>query len=213
MSNYTTQTKETQSQISSDEALGMLKDGNKRFVDNKQLKRDYTEQVKITSNGQYPIAAVLSCIDSRVPVEVIFDQGIGDIFSARVAGNVVSKDILGSIEYACKYAGVKLILILGHTSCGAVKGACDSLEDGNLTHLLNKIKPAINNTKTEAGESRDSTNIKFVNSVAENNLLQSIEDIKQKSSILNQLNNNGNMRRDMTYIDDVVNLTLKILKE
>ena len=137
--------------------------------------------------------AVLSCIDSRVPVEVIFDQGIGDIFSARVAGNVVSKDILGSIEYACKYAGVKLILILGHTSCGAVKGACDSLEDGNLTHLLNKIKPAINNTKTEAGESRDSTNIKFVNSVAENNLLQSIEDIKQKSSILNQLNNNGNI--------------------
>ena len=169
------------------DAICLLKKGNDRFLKDKLLNRDYKGQISNSSNGQYPFAIVLSCIDSRVPVETILDQGIGDLFSVRVAGNVVSKDVLGSIEYACKYAGVKLIVVLGHTSCGAVKGACDGLEDGNLTHLLKKIKPAIDITKTLVNENRDSSNINFVNKVANNNLLNSIGDIKSKSIILKDM--------------------------
>jgi carbonic anhydrase len=187
MNNIKAQTKKSQSQISSAEALNFLKKGNERFLNKNFVERDYKSQISDTSNGQYPFSIVLSCIDSRVPVETIFDQGIGDIFSARVAGNVISKDVLGSIEYACKYAGVKLIVILGHTSCGAVKGACDGLEDGNLTHLLQKIKPAIDKTKTDQSEMRNSSNIHFVNSVANNNLNNSINDIKSHSSILKEM--------------------------
>ena len=161
--NSKTQTNKSQTEITPEDAISLLKKGNNRFLKNKFLNRDYKEQISNSSNGQHPFVIVLSCIDSRVPVEIIFDQGIGDLFSVRVAGNVVSKDVLGSIEYACKYAGVKLIVILGHTSCGAVKGACDGLEDGNLTHLLQKIKPAIDKTKTDESEIRDSSNIHFVN--------------------------------------------------
>ena len=159
--NSKTQTNKSQTEITPEDAINLLKKGNNRFLKNKFLNRDYKEQISNSSNGQHPFAIVLSCIDSRVPVEIIFDQGIGDLFSVRVAGNVVSKDVLGSVEYACKYAGVKLIVVLGHTSCGAVKGACDGLEDGNLTHLLKKIKPAIDTTKTETSENRDSSNINF----------------------------------------------------
>lgn len=185
--NRISQNKLSQENISSSQAIEILKKGNERFLNNNFLNRDYKIQISETSNGQYPFSIVLSCIDSRVPVETIFDQGVGDIFSARVAGNVVSKDVLGSIEYACKYAGVKLILILGHTSCGAVKGACDGLQDGNLTHLLKKINPAIHKTKTDNSEARDSSNIKFVNSVAANNLDNSISDIKLYSPILKEM--------------------------
>jgi len=185
--NSKTQTNKSQTEITSEDAINLLKKGNNRFLKNKFLNRDYKEQISNSSNGQHPFAIVLSCIDSRVPVEIIFDQGIGDLFSVRVAGNVVSKDVLGSIEYACKYAGVKLIVVLGHTSCGAVKGACDGLEDGNLTHLLKKIKPAIDTTKTETSENRDSSNIKFVNTVANNNLFQSMNDIRSQSAILKKM--------------------------
>lgn len=185
--NSKTQTNKSQTEITPEDAISLLKKGNNRFLKNKFLNRDYKEQISNSSNGQHPFVIVLSCIDSRVPVEIIFDQGIGDLFSVRVAGNVVSKDVLGSIEYACKYAGVKLIVILGHTSCGAVKGACDGLEDGNLTHLLQKIKPAIDKTKTDESEIRDSSNIHFVNSVANNNLNNSINDIKLHSIILKEM--------------------------
>lgn len=185
--NSLSQTRKSQIEITPRDAISLLKKGNDRFLKDKLLNRDYKGQISNSSNGQYPFAIVLSCIDSRVPVETILDQGIGDLFSVRVAGNVVSKDVLGSIEYACKYAGVKLIVVLGHTSCGAVKGACDGLEDGNLTHLLKKIKPAIDITKTLVNENRDSSNINFVNKVANNNLLNSIGDIKSKSIILKDM--------------------------
>ena len=185
--NSKSQTNKSQIEITPKDAIDLLKSGNERFLNNKFLDRDYKEQISNSSKGQYPFAIILSCIDSRVPVETIFDQGIGDLFSVRVAGNVVSKDVLGSIEYACKYAGVKLIVVLGHTSCGAVKGACDGLEDGNLTHLLKKIRPAIDITKTLVNENRDSSNINFVNKVANNNLLNSIGDIKSKSIILKDM--------------------------
>ena len=131
-------TKETQAAISSNMAIQMLKDGNKRFVSHKELKRDLLDQVSDTSTGQYPFATILSCIDSRVSSELIFDQGIGDIFSVRIAGNFVNEDILGSMEFACKLAGTKVIVVLGHTSCGAVKGACDDAKLGNLTALVGK---------------------------------------------------------------------------
>src|SRR6266508_2059983 len=144
-----TQTKETQSQITPKQALEMLMQGNERFVENKLLTRNLQEQVKQTSKGQYPFAVVLGCIDSRVSNEIIFDQGIGDIFSARIAGNITDEDLIGSMEFGCKITGAKLILVLGHSDCGAVKGACDNVELGNLTYLLQKIKPAVDMTKTD----------------------------------------------------------------
>ena len=136
-------TKETQAVISPNTAIDLLKEGNQRFVANNMAKRDLLDQVGDTASGQYPFATILSCIDSRVSAELIFDQGVGDIFSARVAGNIVNEDLLGSIEFACKLAGTKVVVILGHTACGAVKGACDGAKMGNLTILLNKIIPAV----------------------------------------------------------------------
>lgn len=156
-------TKATQDQMTPVSALKELVEGNKRFVDKKQLNRDLMQQVAETSTGQYPFATVLSCIDSRVSSELIFDQGIGDIFSVRIAGNFVNEDILGSMEFACKLAGTKLILVLGHTACGAVKGACDHARLGNLTALINKIEPAVAAVKEPAEESmRNSSNPTFV---------------------------------------------------
>ena len=137
-------TKDTQAAISPNMAVALLKEGNQRFVASQMANRDLLNQVNDTASGQYPFATVLSCIDSRVSAELIFDQGIGDIFSARVAGNIVNEDLLGSIEFACKLAGTKVFVILGHTACGAVKGACDDAKLGNLTILLDKIKPAVN---------------------------------------------------------------------
>ena len=183
------QTKDIQTSLTPQAVLQLLKDGNQRFTSNSQHKRDLLDQVKSTSTGQFPSAVVLSCIDSRVPAETVLDQGIGDIFSIRIAGNFINEDILGSMEFACKVAGSKLILVLGHSSCGAVKGACDHVELGNLTSMLSKIKPAVeavNETKD-----RSSGNSSFVQSVADKNVEMAIEQIKKQSPVLNEMLDNG----------------------
>jgi len=189
--NAVTQTKESQAKMTPQSALQMLKDGNKRFHEGKMLHYDFGEQVITTSKGQYPYAIVLSCIDSRTSTEIIFDQGIGDVFNARVAGNIVDEDILGSMEYSCKVAGAKLILVIGHSHCGAVKGACDNVKLGNLTALLTKIKPAVDAVKTEPKEDRSSKNHEFVEHVSAANVLNTIKDIKSKSSILKEMSDKG----------------------
>lgn len=182
------QTKETQDQMTAASALQELKDGNQRFVQKKLLNRDLMQQVSETSTGQFPFATVLSCIDSRVSSELIFDQGIGDIFSIRIAGNFVNEDILGSMEFASKLAGTKLVLVLGHTACGAVKGACDHARLGNLTALINKIEPAVDAVKEPADESmRNSSNIDFVNDVAEVNVKMTIDNIRAQSQVLKEM--------------------------
>ncbi len=183
------QTKETQGAITPQKAIELLKEGNKRFVQNNKANRNLIEQVGETRNGQYPFAVILSCIDSRVPAELVFDQGIGDVFSARVAGNIINEDVLGSIEFACKAAGSKLIVILGHSSCGAVKGACDHVELGNLTGLLNKIQPAID-AVDEEGE-RTSANTIFVQKVADKNVEIALKQLKEKSQVLREMLDNG----------------------
>ena len=182
-----TQTQLSQAAIRPGDALQMLKEGNARFVNKSAISRDYEKQIEMTTNGQFPFAAVVSCIDSRIPTEIVFDQGIGDIFNARIAGNFVNDDILGSLEFACKLAGSKLIVIMGHTSCGAVKGACDHAELGNLTGMLDKIKPAMENVKTSDGEERNSSNLKFVNEVAVQNVYMNIEKLKRESPVLNEM--------------------------
>tara|TARA_B100000767_G_scaffold275797_1_gene315864 strand:+ start:24028 stop:24663 length:636 start_codon:yes stop_codon:yes gene_type:complete len=188
-------TKETQALISPDSALQLLKDGNIRFQEKTKSDRDLMEQVKDTSLGQYPYATILSCIDSRVSSELIFDQGIGDIFSARIAGNFVNEDILGSMEFACKLAGTKLILVLGHTACGAVKGACDDVKLGNLTRMLLKIKPAVNGvTSPEDVSLRNSSNIDFVNEVAKKNVELTIDKISEDSQVLKEMQANGEIK-------------------
>lgn len=172
--------------------MELLKEGNQRFVEQKQTPRDLIEQVKQTTSGQYPFATILSCIDSRVSAELVFDQGVGDIFSARVAGNIVNEDILGSIEFACKLAGTKIIVVLGHTSCGAVKGACDDARMGNLTVLLSKIKPAVEAiSEPEDPSLRNSKNAAFVNAVAEKNVYLTIDNLRQKSPVLAEMEENG----------------------
>jgi len=169
----------------------LLVQGNKRFIDGQVLNRDLHAQIKDTSTGQYPFATVISCIDSRIPTEVIFDQGIGDIFNARIAGNFVNEDILGSLEFACKLAGSKVIVVMGHTSCGAVKGACDHAELGNLTQMLDKIQPAVKAIRTKPGEKRNSKNLNFVNRVARKNVKLTIKDIKKNSPVLKEMFDNG----------------------
>ena len=189
------QTKETQDQMSSVSALKELKDGNQRFVEKKQLNRDLMQQVSETSTGQFPFATILSCIDSRVSSELIFDQGIGDIFSVRIAGNFINEDILGSMEFACKLAGTKLVLVLGHTACGAVKGACDHARLGNLTTLINKIEPSVEAVKEPEDVSlRNSSNIDFVNEVAAVNVKMTIENIRAKSQVLKKLEDAGEIQ-------------------
>ena len=186
-----THTKESQSQTTPELALEYLKEGNKRFQDNVRISRNLNEQVKETSTGQFPYATVLSCIDSRVSSELIFDQGMGDLFSVRIAGNFINEDILGSMEFACKLAGTKLVVVLGHTACGAVKGACDHARLGNLTALINKIEPAVEAVKEPADESiRNSKNIDFVNNVAEMNVRMSIENIRNQSPVLVEMEKN-----------------------
>lgn len=191
VSNRDTQTAETQKSINPSDALQMLKNGNKRFLNNEPLNRDLHQQVKDTSGGQYPFAAVLSCIDSRIPTEVIFDQGIGDIFNARIAGNFVNADLLGSLEFACKVAGSKLLVVMGHTSCGAVKGAIDFPSLGNLTQMLQHILPAINAVDTEPGVERTVKNADFVNKVAAKNVELNIERIRRESSVLKEMDDNN----------------------
>lgn len=186
-----TQTPETQSLMTPSSAVEMLKEGNQRFTGGNPIQRDLHTQVKQTSTGQYPFAAVVSCIDSRIPTEIIFDQGIGDIFNARIAGNFVNEDILGSLEFACKLAGSKVIVVMGHTACGAVKGACDHAELGNLTQMLDKIMPAVNAIETPEGTDRSSKNIDFVNKVSAKNVELTIENIKTQSPVLNEMFENG----------------------
>lgn len=181
------QTKESQSNLSATDAVQLLKNGNIRFVANKQVNRNLLEQVNDTSSGQFPFAAVLSCIDSRVPVELVFDQGIGDVFSARVAGNIVNEDVLGSIEYACKVAGSKAVVVLGHSKCGAVTAACNDVELGNITALLGKIKPAVDAIKPTV----DTFDSAAIESVSKKNVLFSIENIRKESPILAELEANG----------------------
>ena len=172
-------------------ALQFLKEGNHRFVNNLRANRNLLEQVNDTREGQFPFAAILSCIDSRVSAELVFDQGLGDIFSIRIAGNFVNEDILGSMEFACKLAGTKLIVVWGHTSCGAVKGACDHARLGNLTKLINKIEPAVAAVKEPQDESlRNSKNIEFVDKVAEKNVAMTIERIREESPILAEMERN-----------------------
>lgn len=190
-SNELTQTAATQAIINPSMAVKMLEEGNERFIKNEAINRNLHQQVKETSTGQYPFAAVVSCIDSRIPTEVIFDQGIGDIFNARIAGNFVNEDILGSLEFACKLAGSKVVVVMGHTSCGAVKGACDHAKLGNLTQMLDKIMPAVNAVTTKPDEERNSSNIDFVNRVSTKNVALTIENIKAKSPVLNELFEKG----------------------
>lgn len=192
--NTNTQTKETQADISPVTAVELLQEGNTRFVENKQAGRSLLKQVEDTSKGQFPFATVLSCIDSRVSSELIFDQGIGDIFSIRIAGNFVNEDILGSMEFACKLAGTKVILVLGHTSCGAVKGACDDAKLGNLTAMLSKIKPAVEGTSSpEDAALRNSKNLDFVNNVAAKNVKLTISRIIEESPVLAEMQKEGDI--------------------
>ncbi|HMU15457.1 MAG: carbonic anhydrase [Bacteroidetes bacterium] len=184
-----THTRETQEHLTPQKALEILIEGNGRFVNNLKANRDLLKQVNETSAGQFPFAAVLSCIDSRTSAELIFDQGLGDIFSIRIAGNCINEDILGSMEFACKVAGSKLILVLGHTGCGAVKGACDDVRMGNLTTLLEKIRPAVDDTVT-TGE-RNSSNAAFVQDVALRNVQIALQRIPQRSPILKEMLDQG----------------------
>jgi carbonic anhydrase len=176
---------ETQGAITPQKALDMLKEGNQRFLSKNQIPRDLNSQVDQTSGGQWPFAVVLGCIDSRVPAELVFDQGIGDIFSARVAGNFVNIDILGSIEYGCKVAGSKLVLVLGHEGCGAVKGACDGVELGNITSMLANLQKAVDSVD-ESGD-RSSANSDFVHKVVDSNVELTIEDIRNQSVVLKEM--------------------------
>lgn len=189
-----THTQDSQAAVSPDAAIQLLKDGNQRFISKSTLNRSFDKQIELTSGGQYPFAAVVSCIDSRIPTEIVFDQGIGDIFNARVAGNFVNQDILGSLEFACKLAGSKLIVIMGHTSCGAVKGACDHAELGNLTAMLDNISPALEEVKTAEGVDRSSKNIDFVNEVAVQNVHLTIAKLKMDSPVLNEMIENDEIK-------------------
>ncbi len=188
-----THTKDTQGGLTPDLALEILKDGNKRFVNNIKTHRDLLEQVNDTKTGQFPFAAILSCIDSRTSAELIFDQGLGDIFSIRIAGNILNEDILGSMEFACKIAGSKLIVVLGHTKCGAIEWACNDIEMGNITALLNKIKPAIE-LELETTTERNGDNILFMNNVTKNNVVMTVQKIKEQSAILQELEQNKEIK-------------------
>ncbi len=185
-----TLTKEIQDAITPAMAIELLKEGNKRFVQNLKANRNLLQQANETSDGQHPFAVILSCIDSRTSAELIFDQGLGDIFSVRIAGNIVNEDILGSIEFACKVAGSKIIVVLGHSKCGAIKGACDHVEMGNLTALLAKIRPAVDE-ETQTKKNRNSTNAKFVENVAEINVKRTVKAITERSTIIKQMLDNG----------------------
>ncbi len=185
-------TKETQANLTPRMALEILKEGNTRFVNNLKAQRNLLEQANDTRDGQWPFAIVLSCIDSRTSAELIFDQGLGDIFSVRIAGNIVNTDILGSMEFACKVAGSKLIVVLGHSKCGAVKGACDHVEMGNLTELLSKLQPSVYAEKDTVNiNERNSKNSTFVENVASINVRRSVKSIIERSFIIEQMVEKG----------------------
>ncbi len=212
-----TLTKEIQSAITPSMALTLLNEGNKRFLNNLKVNRNLLQQANETSDGQHPFAIILSCIDSRTSAELIFDQGLGDIFSVRIAGNIINEDILGSMEFACKVAGSKIIVVLGHTKCGAVKGACDHIEMGNLTALLNKIRPAVDE-ETLTKENRNSNNSVFVENVATINVKRIVKSIMQRSPILKEMIESGQIgivggthdisTGEVTFYPDTMNLGL-----
>jgi carbonic anhydrase len=213
-----TLTKELQAQIAPSKALELLKEGNKRFVNNLKINRNLLQQANETSEGQFPFAVVLSCIDSRTSAELIFDQGLGDIFSVRIAGNIINDDILGSMEFGCKVAGSKIIVVLGHTRCGAIKGACDHVEMGMLTGLLEKIKPAVEEEQTTK-ENRNSDNMEFVENVATLNVKRTVKLIQERSAILKELIDSGKLgiaggihditTGEVTFYDETMNFGQK----
>ena len=182
--------KELQAAITPAMALDLLKEGNKRFVNNLKVNRNLLQQANETSDGQHPFAVILSCIDSRTSAELIFDQGLGDVFSVRIAGNIINEDILGSMEFGCKVAGAKIIVVLGHTKCGAVKGACDHVEMGNLTALLTKIRPAVDD-ETTVSDNRNSGNAEFVEKVSAINVKRTVKSIIERSPIIKEMLENG----------------------
>ena len=188
-----THSKETQSSLTPQLAFEILKEGNDRFVKNLKANRNLLQQVNETKEGQFPFATILSCMDSRTSAELIFDQGLGDIFSIRIAGNILNEDIVGSMEFATKVVGTKIILVLGHTKCGAIVGACNHVELGNLTKLLDKIKPAIDAEK-ETQTDRTGNNSTFVNNVTKKNVILTIEQIKSQSPIISELLQTGKIK-------------------
>ena len=208
-----TLTKEMQTAITPLMALELLKDGNKRFVNNLKVNRNLLQQANETSDGQHPFAVILSCIDSRTSAELIFDQGLGDVFSVRIAGNIINEDILGSMEFGCKVAGSKIIVVLGHSKCGAVKGACDHVEMGNLTALLSKIRPAVDDEETIT-QNRNSSNAEFVEKVSIINVKRTVKSILQRSPILKEMIENGEIgivggthdltTGQVTYFDELI---------
>ena len=212
-----TLTKEMQAAITPSMALNLLNEGNKRFVNNLKVNHNLLQQANETSDGQHPFAVMLSCIDSRTSAELIFDQGLGDIFSVRIAGNIINEDILGSMEFACKVAGSKIIVVLGHTKCGAVKGACDHIEMGNLTALLTKIRPAVDE-ETLTKENRNSNNSVFVENVSTINVKRTVKSIMQRSTILKEMIESGQIgivggthdisTGEVTFYPDTMNLGL-----
>jgi carbonic anhydrase len=181
-----THNKETQASMTPERSLEFLRDGNRRFVNNLKANRNFLEQVNDTRDGQWPFATVLSCIDSRTSAELVFDQGLGDLFSIRIAGNVLNDEILGSMEFACKVAGSKLLVVLGHTKCGAIKGACDNVQMGNLSTLINRIQPSVYFEQTEQ-ENRTAGNPEFVEKVARIQVYRSVEGIIERSMILREM--------------------------
>lgn len=185
-----THSKETQSNLTPQDAISILKEGNGRFINNLKANRNLLQQVNETSAGQFPFATILSCIDSRTSAELIFDQGLGDIFSIRIAGNVLNDDILGSMEFATKVVGTKVIVVLGHTKCGAIVGACNHVELGNLTALLQKIQPAIER-EVSITENRTGTNVEFVNKVTDIHVKLTIDRIRRESPVVAELEQQG----------------------
>ena len=186
-------TAETQAALTPMEVLQLLKDGNQRFLDNEPVERDFLDQVRQTAGGQYPMASILGCIDSRVPHEIIFDKGVGDIFSARVAGNFVNTDILGSLEFATAAAGSKVIVVLGHTECGAVKGACDHVELGNLTSTLANLAPAVYAVGDDIEGERSSKNKEYVQAVAHENVEMTVRNMVDRSPVMRGLVEEGRL--------------------
>ncbi|WP_347069168.1 carbonic anhydrase [Flavobacterium sp. WV_118_3] len=193
-------TAETQATVTPAKALQFLKEGNARFVNNLKVNRNLLEQVNDTKDGQFPFAIVLSCIDSRTSAELIFDQGLGDIFSARIAGNILNDDILGSMEFACKLAGTKLIVVLGHSKCGAIKGACQGAELGHLTNLLSKVQVSVNEVKAEM-PGVDPTDPTLVSAVAQHNVIHTMDDILDRSDVLRELFESGQIGIAGAYYD------------
>ncbi|GAA0757570.1 carbonic anhydrase family protein [Psychroflexus lacisalsi] len=185
-------TQQQRDALSPDDVLNTFIEGNKRFINNNLTARDHSEQVRKSAPGQFPKAVVLSCLDSRVPVEDVFDRGIGDIFVGRVAGNFVNEDLLGSMEFGCKVAGSKLILVMGHEHCGAIKAAIDDVKLGNITAMLSKIQPSVDKVQYEGD--RTSKNEEFVAKVCESNVIHTIEEIRAKSPILKEMEENGEIK-------------------